>query len=194
MGYGMQGSRSPMLSNKIPKGYSQGRLQNFTPEQYKQFQNMFQHVGPDSYLSKLAGGDEDMFNQIEAPAMRQFSGLQGNIASRFSGMGTGARRSSGFKNTINQASSDFAQDLQSKRQGLQGQAIMDLMNMSGSLLGQRPYDNFLVQKQKKKSFFENLFGGIAPIAGAGIGGYFGGPQGAAMGGKAGGMFSDAMFG
>ena len=53
---------------------------------------------------------------MEAPALKQFSGLQGNLASRFSGMGSGARRSSGFQNTSNQAASDFAQQLQANKQ------------------------------------------------------------------------------
>lgn len=150
--------------NKIPKGFSGGQLQQFTPEQMQLFQQMFGQVGPESYLSKLAGGDQQAFNQIEAPAFRQFNQLQGNIASRFSGMGGGARRSSGFQNTVNQAGSDFAQDLQSRRQQMQQQAIQELMGLSGSLLGQRPYDQFVVEKPQKQS------SGWGGVAGAGIGG------------------------
>src|ERR1700758_2426047 len=131
------------MKEKIPSGYKKGMLQQFTPEQMQLFQQMFGHVGPESYLSKLAGGDQSTFGDIEAPALRQFNELQGNIASRFSNMGgggsqraLGARRSSGFQNTINSAASNFAQDLQSQRQGLQRQALMDLMGISNSLLGQ----------------------------------------------------------
>ncbi len=160
----MYGTSKMSGGNKIPKGYQAGRMQNFTPEQMNLFQNMFSNVGPDSYLSKLAGGDEETFNQMEAPAMRQFSGLQGNLASRFSGMGMGGRRSSGFQNTANQASSDFAQDLQSRRQSLQSQAIKDLMGMSGELLGQRPYEQFLSPKQP--SFLQSLMGSVGQNAGA----------------------------
>ncbi len=130
---GGMGSKMP----KAPKGYSYS--QQFTPEQMQLFQQMFGNVGEGSYLSRLAGGDQSMFDEMEAPAMRQFNEMQGNMASRFSGMGMGARRSSGFQNQANQASSNFAQDLQSKRQGLQRQAIMDLMGLSGDLLGQKPY-------------------------------------------------------
>jgi hypothetical protein len=123
--------RAPSLNvGKAQGGYKPAQMQQFTPDQMQLFQQMFGQVSPDSYLSKLAGGDESMFNQIEAPAMRQFQGLQGNIASRFSGMGSGgARRSSGFQNTMNQASSDFASDLQSQRMGLQRNAIKDLMRI-----------------------------------------------------------------
>lgn len=144
--------------NKVPSGYKEGRLQQFTPEQMQLFQSLFGHLGPGSNLARLAGGDQSMFEQMEAPAMRQFQGLQGQLASRFSGMGTGARRSSGFQNTMNQASSDFAQDLQSRRMDLQRQALQDLMGMSSNLLGQRPSDNFLIEKQRKPSFFEKIFG------------------------------------
>jgi hypothetical protein len=152
------------MGNKVPSGYKSGRLQNFTPEMMELFKSLFGHVGEGSYLSRLAGGDESLFEEMEAPALRQFSGLQGNLASRFSGMGMGARRSSGFQNTSNQAASDFAQDLQSKRQGLQQQAIRDLMGLSGSLLGQRPYEQFLTPKS---SWLDSL-GGLGGLLG-GIG-------------------------
>ncbi len=156
--YGGKGPTGMGAGNQIPKGYDLSRIQNFTPEQMQLFQQLFSHVSPNSFTSRLASGDQDIFNQIEAPALRQFSGLQGNLASRFSGMGSsGGRRSSGFQNTMNQAGSDFAQDLQSRRQGLQSQAIKDLMGMSSDLLGQRPYEQFM--QPKKKSFWEQLLGG-----------------------------------
>jgi hypothetical protein len=153
--------------NKIPKGYQAGQLQQFTPEQMQLFQSAFGNVGPNSYTGRLAAGDESIFNQIEAPALRQFSGVQGNIASRFSGMGQGGRHSSGFQNTINAASSDFAQDLQSRRMDLQRNAIRDLHGMSMDLLGQRPYENFLTDK--KPSFFESIMGAL----GGGLGQFAG---------------------
>jgi|HubBroStandDraft_2_1064218.scaffolds.fasta_scaffold324756_2 hypothetical protein len=140
-----------------------GRMQQFTPEQMQLFQQLFGHLGPDSFLSKLAGGDEEMFNQIEAPAKRQFSGQIGNLASRFSGTGLGARHSSGFQNAATAASGDFAQGLQSQRLGLQRQAIGDLLGLSNQLLGQRPYETFATEK--KPSFLESLMGGLGSGAG-----------------------------
>lgn len=170
------------MKEKIPSGYKKGSLRQFTPEQMQLFQQMFSNVGPDSYLSRLAGGDQGIFDEMEAPALRQFSGLQGNIASRFSGMGTGGRKSSGFQNTMNTASSDFAQDLQSKRQGLQQQAIKDLMGLSSDLLGQRPYDQFLAPKQEKKSGWGGLIGaGLGGLGGFALGGPAGALTGASMG-------------
>lgn len=178
----------------IPKGYKTGQLQQFTPEQMQLFQSLFSQVGPESFLSKLAGGDQSLFGEIEAPALKQFSGLQGQLASRFSGMGSGARRSSGFQNTMNQATSDFALDLQSKRQDLQRQALKDLMGISTDLLGQHPFEKFLVEKQKKPSFWQQLLGGTAPAAGAAIGGYFGGIPGAKLGGQLGSSFGQGFMG
>lgn len=155
--------------NIVPKGYQTGQLAQFTPEQMQLFQQLFGQIGPDSFISKLAGGDQGIFEQIEAPAKRQFAGLQGNIASRFSGMGTGARRSSGFQNIMGQAASDFSQQLQSQRMGLQQQAIRDLMGMGSQLLGQRPYETTLTEKPT--SFLEKLMVGLAGGAGTALSAY-----------------------
>lgn len=177
--------------DKVPKGYKAGQLQQFTPEQMQLFSQAFGHVGPDSYLSRLAGGDEEIFNQIEGPAMKQFSALQGNIASRFSGMGTGARKSSGFQNTQNAAAQDFAGQLQSQRQGLQRQAILDLMGLTHSLLGERPYDRFLVEKPQKQGID---WGGLGGAALGGIGGFFaGGPAGVLTGAQFGYSAGSGLF-
>jgi len=179
--------RTGMPKEKIPKGYKKGTLNNFTPEQMQLFQQMFGQLGPESYLSKLAGGDEETFNQMEAPALKQFAGLQGGLASRFSGMGgTGARNSSGFQNTANQAASDFAQQLQSQRQELQRGAISDMMNFSNQLLNQRPQENFLVEKPQKQKQALGGWGGALGALGGGAAGFFaGGPAGALAGAKLG---------
>lgn len=179
----MTGATGPAgrTGNKIPSGYKVGQLQQFTPEQMQLFQQLFSHVGPDSYLSRLASGDQSFFNEIEAPAHRQFQGAQGQLASRFSGMGMGGRRSSGFQNEATAGASNFAEQLQSQRQGLQRQAIMDLMGMSNTLLGQRPYESFLYEKPQK--------GGWGGALGAGLGGLggflVGGPGGAMAGAQLG---------
>ena len=180
------------MGNKNPAGYTTGRIQNFTPEQIQLFQRMFGSVSPDSFTSRLAQGDQSAFDESEAPALRQFAGLQGQTASRFSQLAPGAmssRRGSGFHNAINQQTSDFAQDLASKRMGLQRQAIMDLHGMSQDLLSQRPYENYLVQQQHKPSFLSQ----VAPAIGAGVGGAFGGVPGAQLGASVGSGFSRAGY-
>lgn len=187
------GSSGFGAGDKVPKGYKKGQLQQFTPEQMQLFEQMFGQVSPDSYLSRLAGGDEEMFQQMEAPAMRQFSGQQGNIASRFSGMGgpgsLSSRNSSGFQNTMNSASSNFAQDLQAQRMNYQRQAQQDLRAMSTDLLGQRPYDRFLVEKQQKQG---TNWGGLAGGIVGGAVGLAGGPIGAIQGANFGSQVGQAF--
>ena len=180
---GQRGPNGQIGNTKTPSGYRSGQTAQFTPEQMQLFQQSFGQVSPDSYTARLAGGDQSLFQEMEAPELKQFAGLQGNIASRFSGQGMGGRRSSGFQNTINTAASDFASQLQSQRQGLQRQAIQDLRGMTSDLLGQRPYQQWITEKRKKDS------GGWGGLAGAGVGavgGFFaGGPAGAMTGAQLG---------
>lgn len=176
--------------SKVPSGYKQGQIQQFTPEMMDFMSQLMQMLGPDSFMSQIAGGDQSAFEQMEAPALRQFTGLQGNLASKFSGMGMGGRRSSGFTNTMNSAASDFAQQLQSKRTDMRMQAIKDMQNMGNQLLSQKPYETFLMEKDLP--FWKKLLGATSKAAGAGAGGYFGGPQGAAAGYQAGSGFSQGM--
>jgi hypothetical protein len=167
--------RSAMRSatgDQIPKGYQKGSLQQFTPEQQQLFSQLFGHLGPESFLGKLAGGDQSQFEQLEQPALRQFGALQGNIASRFSGMGSGARKSSGFGLAQNQAAQDFAGQLQSQRMGLQRQALQDLMGYSNQLLGQRPQENFLAKKEIP--FWQQLLLGIGEAGGQAAAAWAGG--------------------
>jgi len=179
------GARGGGPGDVVPKGYRKGQLQQFSPEQMQLFQQLFGQVGPNSYLSKLAGGDEELFNEMEAPAHRQFSELLGGLGSRFSGMGSlGARNSSGFQNTASAAASNFAQDLQSNRQNLQRQAIQDLMGLSNQLLGQRPTQNVITPKRQSQN--SSGWGGLAGAGIGGVGGFLaGGPVGALTGAKLG---------
>ena len=184
MSYGMQNSlvgstgsaKKQFTGDKIPSGYKAGQLQQFTNNQMNLHDSLFSHLDPQSYLSRLASGDQSQFGEIEAPAMRQFQELQGGIASRFSGMGSGARRSSGFQNATSQAASDFAQQLQSNRQGLQRQAIQDLMQLSHQLLSQKPYQRFLTEKPQSAwndiagKFASAIPGAISNFATGGFGG------------------------
>jgi len=160
-GQSLQGNMT--MGNKIPKGYEMGKIQQFTPEQMKLFQSLFGQLGPDSYLGKLAAGDEGIFQDIEAPALRQFGQAQGQIASRFSGVNPGemsGRRGSGFMNTQSGLTGSFLEGLQSQRQGLQRNAINDLFNMSNKLLEQRPQEKFLAEKGSSfmQKFLEDLLG------------------------------------
>lgn len=163
----MRGGRSGggQRGDVIPSGYKAGQLQQYTPEQMGLLNQGISNLGPDSYLSKLAGGDESFYEQMEAPSHRQFQGQLGQLGNRFSGMGMGARRSSGFQNTATAATSNFAQDLMSKRHDLRRQAMRDLHEMSSELLDKKPYERFLEKKQHKPKWWESLLGTISPIAG-----------------------------
>lgn len=191
----MSGYAGTTGRNIIPKGYDLGNIGQFTPQQMDLFKQLFSQVGPQSYLGQLASGDQGVYEQMEAPAMRQFAQLQGNIASRFSGQGLGGRKSSAFQNAQSSAASDFAQQLASQRQQLQRQAISDLFGLSGQLLGQRPYEQFLIQQQFEEegpNFLQKLLGGAAPVAGGLLGGFLGGPLGASAGSGIGSAFANAF--
>lgn len=182
-GISSTGNAAGGFKEKIPHGYKKGTLQQFTPEMMQLFSQLFGHVGPDSYLSKLAGGDEAMFQQMEQPAWRQFQEAQGQLGSRFSGFGMGAQKGSGFRNAAGQQASDFAMQLAAQRQQLQRQALEDLMGYSNTLLSQKPYENYLVQKPQEES---SGAGGLIGGAIGGIGGFMmGGPAGALTGAKLG---------
>lgn len=174
----------------IPKGYSVGQLQQFDPNQNKQYQSLFSQVGPESYLSRLAGGDESLFQDIEKPAWRDFQEAQGQLGSRFSQLAPGsmgAQRGSGFQNAAGQQASDFAMQLQANRQGLQRQGLRDLFELSQLLLGQKPTDRFLVEKPQKQE--SSSLGGWGGVLGAGLGGL-----GGFLSGGPGGAFAGANIG
>ena len=61
------------------------------------------------------------------------------------------------------------------------------MNMSNSLLQQRPYENFLIPKQQKNSFMESLLPMLAGGVAQGVGS-FGGGAGSMWAGKKMGLF------
>lgn len=184
-GYGSKGPTSKWAGDKTPSGYRTSQLQQFTPEQQQLFSQQFSHLGPESFLSKLASGDQSQFDQMEAPAFRQFNEQLGNISSRFSAGGGGrgslsSRRSSGFQNATTSAASNFAENLASRRQQLQQQAINDLMGLSTTLLGQRPFDRQLVKKQQNP--WGSIVGKLAGAAPGAIAGYFSnGREGTAQG-------------
>lgn len=182
----LSGSKGPTgkggFSGDItPKGYRQGQIQQFTPDQMGLYQNMLGLVGQDSYLSKLARGDQSTFDQVEAPAYRQFNEQLSNIANRFSGgsgKGSLGVRGSQFQNANTAAASNFAQDLQSQRQGMMSNALRELMGFSNQLLQQRPYDRFLVEKQQKQNPWAEIGGRFAGAIPGAVASYFGSPGGA----------------
>ena len=174
--YSSNGSSSNM-SEYIPEGYEDFRLKNYTPNQMNLHDQQFGTVDPNGYLAKLSRGDTNTFGEIEAPALQQFNALQGNIASRFSGMGMGSRNSSGFQHAMSSASQDFASQLQANRTQMRRQAIMDLMGLSNQILGQKPYETGLAEmpQQEQGKALGGWGGAIGTAGGAAIGTYLGNP-------------------
>jgi len=172
-------NRGGMEGSSIPRGYRAGQLQQFTPEQMQLFQSLFGQVGAGSKLAQMASGSDEGFADFENYANRQFQENTGDLASRFSGLGMGARRGSGFQNQATQSAQDFAGQLAMQRQGLQRQALQDLMGMSGMLLGQRPQEQFITPKSKKSRWWEPLLSAAGQAAGQAAGS-FGGSNFAAM--------------
>jgi hypothetical protein len=113
-------------------------------------------------LSKLASGDQGTFQQLEAPAFRNFEQGMGQLGSRFAGMGMGATKGSGFKLASGGMAQDLATSLQSQRMNLQQQAISQLLGMSQSLMGTPTQGYGLVQKAP--SFWESLLPGMGSSA------------------------------
>lgn len=155
----------------LPKisGYKSAQMPNFTPEMFELFNKLLGGIsggvgGATDFLSKLAGGDEGMFEQLERPAMRNFEKFLGQAGTRFSHLGAGD--SSYFENAIAGEGADMAERLQSQRLGLQQQAVQSLLGNSQTLLGQQPYQNFLQPKEKKQDMFGG--GDIASMFGAAL--------------------------
>lgn len=188
--------RRPSGGNQKVAGYDVASLNKMSPEQQDLFSQLMggSMSGIESGLQNLTGlarGDQSQFEQLEAPAMRQFGALQGNIASRFSGMGSGARRSSGFGLAQNSAAQEFAEKLQSQRMSYQQQAIKELLGLGKDLLGRDTQDNFLMEPEVPG--WRKLVGGALPFVGAGVGA-FGGPAGMALGATLGSQLGGAFSG
>lgn len=189
----MHGGRGAAGSNRpeTPAGYDLTQLSNFTPQMHQLFQSLFSHLQPGSYLSRLAGGDESIFEQIEKPAWANLQRGMGDLASRFSYGGGGpgamsARHGSGFQLGSGQLVSDFASNLAANRQQLQMNALKELMGLSGNLLNQRPFENVLTPQQEEPDYWGQILGNfVGAIPGAIVGGLTGGPMGAVAGGVSG---------
>jgi hypothetical protein len=167
----------------IPRGYDLAVMGNYLPEQKQLLADSFQHVGNNSHTSRLARGDTSYFAEMEEPSMREFNELQGQTASRFSGMGQGGRRSSGFQNKMSQSNSDFASQLASRRKELQRQATLDLMGMSHTLLNEKYEEKALVERpeaerKKKRTDYPSATGGLilGGLTGLATGDYAGGAK------------------
>lgn len=180
-----------MMPQQQIGGRNVQRINRYTPQQKELFNQQFGFLGPESYLYKLAQGDPQLMEQMERGALRDFGALQGNTASRFSGMGTGGRHSSGFQLEQGAQARSLQERLQAQRGQMQQQAIKDLMGLSNQLLNQDPYSTFLVEPEQKSEWWQKAISGLSPVAGTAIGTYFGNP---ALGNQLGTAFGQAFGG
>lgn len=175
---------------KTPKGYRPYSMPTMTPESMNLWKDLIQRSGGGAIsgtdlLNRIASGDESAFEMLEKPAYSAFNRLSGDIASKFSGAGMGARQSSGFRSAMTGEAGNLAEQLASNRLGLQLGASERLQDLFKSLLSQQPYQTALSEKSKKKSWLDKFLGIGAPIGGSILGGLFGGPTGAYLGGTIG---------
>jgi len=134
-------------------GYNQVQTPRLDPQQQQLFSQAFGAISPSiggafGQLGQLAGGNAGAYEELEAPAFRNLQRGLGATASRFSGMGTGARRSGGFARETGDQSRQLAENLQGQRLGLQQGFMNQLMSLYSSLLGTETHENSLIQKQK----------------------------------------------
>lgn len=161
---------------KIPRGFEMYSLPTMGGGQadiYNMLKGQFQQGGGDVFqkLFGLAKGDSDMFDQLEAPAMRQFQQqIAPGIAQRYAGSGIGS--SSGMQNSIAGAGANLAENLQSQRMGLMERSMQNVLGLGDRLLGTPTQQFGLSQKENMMRDFMQMLG----MAGGQMAGVFGGTK------------------
>ena len=179
---GATGYGGPSGSLSKPKniaGYKQVQLPTMQPQQYQLFNQLLSGAGRNvsgglDLLGGMASGQDEYFQALEAPYYRALQQAGGQLGSRFSGMGMGARGSSGFQNALAEEAGGLSERLGSQRLALQQNALQQLLQLSESLLGKRSFENALIPR--KPSFLSQLLGTAgqtgSQIAGSLAGKYF----------------------
>jgi hypothetical protein len=101
------------------------------------------------------------------------------ILSTYGSFGSG--RSSGLNNAIAGGVQGLGESLMARREDTQERALRDFLNLSQQLIGTRENEYGLMQKPRSGA--SRFFDFAAPAAGMAIGGFLGGPAGAAAGGS-----------
>ncbi len=108
--------------------------------------------------------DQDFFNKFEAPAMRQFEELQGDIGNRFAGMGSGGSTgSTGFRNVMAREGQNLSSNLAAQRGQMQQGAVPQMLQYS-----QQPVSNWMTQMQQALQPTQNQYTPAAPGFGGNI--------------------------
>lgn len=111
-------------------------------------------------LQNILGGNEETFRQFEAPARRGFEQQTlPSIAERFTGQfGTGSQQSSAFGQALGTAGRELEENLLSKRIGLQGDALSQLLQLLGPATSPRQYQ---YTKPRRPGILENVGAGAS---------------------------------
>lgn len=111
------------------------QVQRFSPQQTGVMNQALSGFGQQlpgafSYLQGILGNEPGAFQNFEAPFKRQFNEqIIPSIAERFSGLGSGAQRSSAFQQALGQAGASLTENLASLRSGLQSNALSQLLGI-----------------------------------------------------------------
>ena len=143
-------------AGSIP-GYDVGRIDTRSPEMIQAAEGLAGQLEPGSFLYRLAMGDPEIMAQMEEGDLEKFQSILGGIGSRFggaSGGGLGKRQSTAFQQGTTGAAENFAKQLRSQRLQLQKDAMSQINQMTGTLLGQRPYE--IYSQKQQPSFLSQL--------------------------------------
>lgn len=162
---------------------SRGRTQQLptqSPQQQQFFNQFLSNIGGGGegfnqsmqYLMDLLSGSPEAFSAFEAPYLSQFKEQTlPAISERLTGMGGGARGSSGASQTFAQAGTGLQEKLAALRASLQGQAANQLMSSyfqgAGLGLGTHPFG--YQYEPGDPGFLRGLTPGIGGGIGEGIG-------------------------
>lgn len=139
------------------------------------------------YYRSLFDEDNDTYNKMKAPEMRQFNEqIIPGLSEQFAGMGSGGLSSSGFRNAAVGAGTDLSERLGAIRANLRQQGAAGLAN-----IGQQALGNYSQQVHQPGT--EGLVDYIGPAIGAAVGS-FAGPVGTAAGGAFGNIVQGAVSG
>lgn len=100
-------------------------------------------VGPTfDFLTRLLSGDESLFEELDAPAIRAFEEqIAPGIAERFSAAGAGSQRSSAFQQQLASAGAGLARGLSENRTALRMGAADRLSQLLDRPLGVKATPN-----------------------------------------------------
>jgi len=99
--------------------------------------------------------DPEFFNKFEAPAMRQFEEMGGELGNRYASMGSGGSTgSSGFRNLLGREAQNLATNLSAQRGQMQQGAVPQMLQYS-----QQPISNWQTMLQQALQPTQNTFQG-----------------------------------